>query len=227
MDRTMAFRLPLDGHPRAVVTSDYGLRRARVCLGGRIALEVVSAADLARGVAATLEGCGTLVLRAADGELELTLDGAPALREEDLTAPVSRSVWLHAWIALAGSLLGFVASGLYLHRARVFADPWAMKMALHMAGWHFLLAVSLFPASILGQRTGIRAVQAVSALFFAIHAGIAISNATPDPGHGSTPWVGLLNAASGVAFLGAAIYGQVAHRDMDPEVGLARPRASA
>lgn len=223
MDRVMAFRLPVTGHPRAVVTSDYGLCRARVCVGGRTAIEVCSPAELARGASAALEGCGLLALRAADGELELTLDGALAVREEDLAAPVSRSAWIHAWIALTGSLLGFIASGLYLQRARIRADPWAMKMALHMAGWHLLLTLTLFPASVLGQRTGIRAVQTVSALFFAIHVGLALCNTTPVPGEGGLPWIASLNAASGLAFLIAALYGRVAFRDMDPEASLSGP----
>ena len=211
MNRTLAFRLPVPGRPRAIVTSDYSLTRARVCVGGRTALDVRSSAQLALGACATLDCGGTLELRSDGGHLALTLDGAPAVLEEDLTAPVSRSAWLHAWIALAGSLLGFIASGLYVQRARAFADPWAMKMALHMAGWHLLLALTLFPASVLGQRAGIRAVQAISALFFAIHVGLALSNT-----HAQDASVAAFNAGSGLAFLVATAYGQIAHRDMDP-----------
>ena len=72
--------------------------------------------------------------------------------------PISGSAWLHAWIALTGSVLGFVASYLYVGRAQTFSDQWAMQMAIHMAGWHLLLALTLFPASVWGQRPGIRSV---------------------------------------------------------------------
>lgn len=215
MDQTFVFCLPAPGLPRVTVTSDYGLRRATVRMADRVALDVASPDELERGVAVEVPGYGVLALRTADGELALTLDGRPVRREDELTAPVSRSAWLHAWIALAGSLFGFLASALYVQRARAFADPWAMKMALHMAGWHLLLTLTLFPASVLGQRPGIRAVQAVSALFFAIHVGIALANT-----HAEGPWIAALNGASGLAFLGAAIYGQVAHRDMDPAGGV-------
>lgn len=214
MDRTIVYRLPAPGLPRVLVTSDYGLRRAHVTFRDSVALAVESAEGLVRGATAELPGLGTLSLQAQDGELALTLDGRAVRREDELCAPVSHSAWVHAWIALLGSLFGFIASALYVARARAQADPWAMKMALHMAGWHLLLTLTLFPASVLGQRPGIRAVQAVSALFFAIHVGLALANAQAEG-----PWIACLNALSGFAFLAAAVYGQVAHRDMDPTGG--------
>jgi hypothetical protein len=139
-----------------------------------------------------------------------------ATREEDIRVPPTPSAWIHAGIALLGSLLGFVAGALYVRRAHASADAWAMKMALHMAAWHLLLVLTLFPASVWGQRTGIRLVQAVSLVFFFIHVGIAIANLGAGAAAADGPWIGLFNALSGVAFLVAVVYGQRAHRDMDP-----------
>lgn len=215
MDRTIAFLLPLPGSPRAVVLTDYGLRRAELAIRGATALATESELDLQQGIRAHVPELGLLELRAADGELALTLDGRPALREDLAARPVVDAAWRHAWIALAGSLLGFLASSLYLERARAFGDPWALKMALHMAGWHLLLAVTLFPASVLGRGTGIRGVQSVSALFFAIHLGIACANLNVDPVRSDGPWIAMLNAASGIAFLAAVLYGQIAYRDAE------------
>jgi hypothetical protein len=154
-------------------------------------------------------------LRAGESEVVIEVDGERALREDRLQAPISRSAIIHAVIALLASFAGFVASWLYLDRAED-GDAWAMKMALHMAGWHLLLTLTLFPASIWGQRFGIRAVQVVSGLFFVIHAGIATANMF-EPFDG----IALFNALSGVAFLGAVLYGQRAHRDVDPLRALA------
>ena len=210
MSLSIAFWLPpQDGsRARAIFESDHRMSRATLRIDG------VEAIPLASLPIEELWNGRRLSLRAEAGEVELEVDGEPALREDRLSVPASRSAWLHAFIALFASFAGFVASWLYLERAEG-GDPWSQKMAIHMAGWHLLLTLSLFPASVWGQRTGIRAVQLVSALFFAIHAGIAIANlAEPFDG------IALFNALSGTSFLLAVVYGQRAHRDMDPLLAL-------
>jgi hypothetical protein len=92
-------------------------------------------------------------------------------------------------------------------------------MGLHMAGWHLLLTLTLFPASVWGQRIGIRVVQAVSLVFFLIHAGIATANLDM-----ADPAIAVLNALSGLLFGAATLYGQRAHRDMDPIRALVEAR---
>jgi hypothetical protein len=213
----IAFRLLGRGSPRAVFVTDYGLSRGRLLIEDTIVVDAPSRAALASGVSAELPGSGERVtVRLSDDDLGVWIDGVRARREDELRAPSSRSAWLHGWIALLASAFGFIASYLYVLRARALQDPWSMRMAWHMAAWHLLLTLTLFPASVWGQRIGIRAVQGVSALFFAIHVGIGLANVDGfgDPGHG--PWVALLNAASGLAFLTAVVYGQRAHADMDP-----------
>ncbi len=206
------FRLPGTFEP-AVFVSDYGLRGGRLLIGGAVALEAGSREALRSGARARVGGRAIEVSARDDGEIELRVDGAPALREERLRAPTSRSAWRHAWLALSGSFLGFAASWLYLRRAQVSGDAWAMKMAVHMAAWHLFLTLTLFPASVWGQRIGIRAVQLAALVFFFIHAGIALANLG---GPGDGPLLGALNAASGAAFLVTVLYGQRAHADMDP-----------
>ena len=95
-------------------------------------------------------------------------------------------------------MCGFAASWLYLQKT----DPWSFKMAFHMAGWHLLLVLTLSPISLLGGRKGVRGVQAVAAVFFAIHVGIALANTDAS----SLAGIGILNAASGLFFLATAIY---------------------
>jgi hypothetical protein len=207
MSLEVSFRLPIDGHPRAVFASDFGLRGGRLLVDGAVVLEAPSRAALDLGITARL-GAARLTVRAIDDHaVRVWVDGVEAPREDRLYAPTSRSAWAHASLALAGSLFGFSASWLYLARA----DPWSTKMALHMAAWHLLLTLTLFPASVWGQRIGIRAVQLAALVFFVIHVGIALANTTA-PMDG----VAVLNAASGIAFLATVLYGQRAHRDMDP-----------
>ncbi len=149
--------------------------------------------------------------------VEVAIDGRPAPAESALKPRPSRSAWMHAVIALAASAAGFIASYLYLEKAWALDSVWSLKMANHMAAWHLLLTFTLFPASVWGRRAGIRAVQATSALFFAIHLGIAIANfVDPDPIHADGVWIGVWNAVSGAFFLLAVFYGNVAWRDMDP-----------
>ena len=50
----------------------------------------------------------------------------------------------------------------------------------------------------------------VSGVFFAIHLGLALANVEEGPG------IAVLNAASGLCFLVAVVYGQRAWTDMDP-----------
>lgn len=217
--RTFAFRLPVAGSPRATFETDFGLRGGRLLVEDRVAIAVHTREALANGA----------VTRYADQELEVRLvtDGATehvvllyagqlVPTEDRLSAPPSRSAWIHGWVALAASFFGFVASWLYLERARSFEDAWALKMAIHTAGWHLMLTLLLFPASVWGQRIGIRAVQLVSLIFFFIHLGMAISNLDAASRSMSGPWIATFNALSGICFAAAVVYGQTAHRDMDP-----------
>ncbi len=162
----------------------------------------------------------SLVERRGVPRIEITVDGALAVPEDHLRAPIAGSAKIHAWIALLASFFGFVASYLYLGRAESFQDPWSLKMAMHMAGWHLLLTLTLFPASFWGQRLGIRVVQGVSLGFFFIHLGIAVANMWPQGGPSDGPWIAVLNALSGLFFLAATVYGQKAHRDMNPLTAL-------
>jgi hypothetical protein len=211
----VAFRLPTPDARRLVFVSDYGLRGGRVLLGDRVLVEAASSAALARGVSGQLpDSARVLTLQATDpADVQLRLDGEEVSPEDRLRAPISRSAWLHAFLALGGSAFGLVASWLYLRRAGLANDPWAMKMALHMAAWHLLLTLTLFPLSVFGQRVGIRAVQGTSLIFFCIHVGIAVAN-TGSAFDG--PWIAVFNGASGLAFLAAAVYGSRAYADMDP-----------
>lgn len=207
----VAFRLP-DAR-RLIFVSDYSLCGGQVLLEDRVLIDARSTEALARGATGRLDA-GVLTLRATDpDDIRLALDGAEIVREDRMRAPISRSAWIHAFLALGGSLFGFLASWLYVRRAGLLSDPWALKMALHMAAWHLLLVLTLFPLSVYGQRIGIRVVQATSLLFFCIHVGIAVANTGPAF---DGPWIAIFNAVSGVAFLCAAIYGSRAYRDMDP-----------
>jgi hypothetical protein len=215
---SIAFRLPGPAAATALFVSDYGLRGGRLLVDGEVVVRASSRAALVAGIAGRLrESKSRIEVRADDSdacEVRLWLDGVEATREDRLRAPTSRSAWLHAFLALSGSALGFVASWLYLRRAAVSGDPWAMKMAFHMAAWHLLLTLTLFPASVWGQRIGIRAVQLASLVFFCIHLGIALSNTGADVRLAEGPWIALLNGSSGLAFLATVLYGQRAHADM-------------
>ncbi len=227
----IAFRLPLPGWPRALFRSDYSYGHAELSLAGegtvvrapnRHALEAGAEGRLSTGQTVALR----LETEHGDPKLRLLVDGACALREDSLSAPPSRSAYIHAVVAFMGSALGFIAGYLYLIKARELADPWSLKMAFHTAGWHLLLTFTLFPASVWGQRLGIRAVQGVSLIFVFIHVGIALANfssanaAAADALHdGGIAW---LNGLSGLAFLASVIYGQRAYRDMDPVAALDR-----
>jgi hypothetical protein len=222
-DLRSAFRLPVTGWPLAVVESDYGFRGARLVVNDRPLLDVPSRDRLLEGVTTRLpdghELRLTLETEQGQDRIQLTVDGRAALPESAISAKPSRSAWIHAAIALVGSFAGFGGGLFYLIKAQNLVDPWAMKMAYHTAGWHLLLTFSLFPASVWGQRVGIRAVQLVSLVFFFIHLGIAIANVvTPDSMHDGS--IAVLNAISGVLFLASVIYGQRAWRDMDPIAAL-------
>ena len=225
-----AFHLPLPGWPRAVFCSDYAYERAELRLGEGVVLHASTRSLLERGVSALIPGSAARIeMRLAPNDVgtptvQVSVDGRAALSEDRLRARPSASAWWHASIALAASIAGFVASYLYLLRAATEAGDWPLKMARHMAGWHLLLVVTLFPSSVWGQRVGIRAVQWTSALFFVIHAGIALANlAAPDAsGHGGA--IALWNALSGACFLAAVLYGNRAYRDMDPVAALQQGR---
>lgn len=215
----IAFRLPVEGWPRAWFHSDFGFENARLEVEGAIVLQARTRASLERGATGTLPGGEPCAMRlaTAGGALRIEVDaaGRRAPREDRVWARPTRSAWIHAGLALAGSAAGFAASWFYLERARTLDSVWAMKMGYHTAGWHLLLTLTLFPASVWGQRTGIRAVQLVSLVFFFIHAGIALANSGP-----GDPAIALFNGLSGVAFLLSVIQGQRAHRDMDPIAAL-------
>lgn len=224
MALAMDFRLPVTGWPKATFETSYGFDGGRLMFEGQAVLQVPDRVALERGVAGALPGTSTSLEVRLDGrDVLLSVGGVEAVREDDLSAPPSRSAWIHAFMALGASFFGFVAGYLYLEAARVTADPWPMKMAMHMAGWHLLLTFLLFPASVWGQRFGIRAVQFVSFVFFAIHAGIAIANIVdPDPTRPDSMAIALFNALSGVLFGVATVYGNRAHADMDPVKALER-----
>jgi hypothetical protein len=220
-DIELGFLLPLPGWPRAVFTSDFGYEHAELRLDDRVVLRAPTRAELERGATGLVPSAAAVTMRLGTNdrgtpEIQIAVDGRFALAEGGVRARPTRSAWTHACLALAASGAGFVASWLYLLRAAAEEGDWALKMGRHMAGWHLLLVVTLFPASVWGQRRGIRGVQLVSVLFFAIHAGIAIANlGAADPaGHGGA--IAFFNAVSGVFFLAAAVYGNVAYRDMDP-----------
>lgn len=234
MDRAeneIAFLLPLPGWPQATFQGDFSYQSGRLLIDGAPVLSATTRAELERGVrkilpAAHAEVAMQLVGGGTRHDLRVTVDGRPGRRVDSLRARPSRSAWIHACQALAGSAAGFAASYLYLQKAAALHSEWALKMGNHMAGWHLLLTFTLFPASVWGQRVGIRAVQWVSLLFFLIHAGIAIANLGPsDPTEPDDAWIAGLNALSGVLFLMAAIYGNRAYRDMDPVAAVRSGRA--
>ena len=220
----LAFRLPIHGWPRAHFRSDFGFGGARLEVDGAIVLRARTREDLEAGVTGSLPGGEACAMRliTRDGALHVEVEaaGERAPREDRVWAKPTRSAWIHASIALAGSAAGFAASWFYLVKAWNDDSQWAMKMGYHTAGWHFLLTLTLFPASVWGQRLGIRAVQLVSLVFFFIHAGIALANSGP-----GTPAIALFNGLSGLAFLASVVYGQRAYRDMDPIRALQDGRA--
>jgi hypothetical protein len=225
---SIAYRLPLDDWPQAVFESDYAFEGGRLTLAGATIAEAADRQTLERGVIGRYRGHDVAVRLVMDGHIPLVhveVDGREAPPETDLRPRPSRSAWAHAAIALSASAAGFVASYLYLEKAWALDSVWSLKMANHMAAWHLLLTFTLFPASVWGRRPGIRAVQATSALFFAIHLGIAIANlVSPDPVHAGGTWIAVWNAVSGAFFLLAVFYGNIAWRDMDPARALPRAR---
>jgi hypothetical protein len=226
LDHHIHFRLPVPGWPRITLASTFTFDRAELAANGVVLLSTSSRAELEAGVKLRMPKADRaesydLEIRLEPGtgqpQVQILVDGKAALREDRLRARPSQSAWLHAWLALAGSGAGFVASWLYLVKAQTLQSPWALKMGNHMAGWHLLLTFCLFPASVWGQRVGIRSVQAVSLLFFLIHLGIAIANLGPsDPNDPNDGTIAFFNALSGIFFLITAVYGNRAHADMDP-----------
>lgn len=198
-------------------------------LNGQTVLSAATRGALEEGVCGILPGLGhKLELQLKGGasapRFELRVDGQLAPQESEICAPPSRAAMYHALQALFGSLAGFASSALYLHKAALHADIWARKMGVHTLGWHLLLVFTLFPASLWGQRLGIRAVQLVSAVFFAIHLGIAIANWAA-PASPQDFAIAALNLLSGFWFLVALLYGQRAYRTMDPLAALRAGRA--
>lgn len=226
---SIAFRLPIRGRPRAVFETDYLYQGGRLLLDGACVLTVPSRAALERGAsAASAAGVISVRLEARDGEsrVVVALDDVEATDERDVEVHATRSAFIHALLALGGSFGGFVASYLYLHKAALIHSAWALKMGQHTAGWHLLLTLTLFPGSIWGGRTGIRIVQCVCLLFFAIHLAIAVANLVgSDPTNPNDAGVAVFNALSGALFFAAALYGNRAHRDMEPGLSLARCEA--
>ena len=223
-ERDVTFRLPLEGWPRATFRSDYALRGGYLEVDGTTIVRAATRDDLRAGVDGCFGGAPVLVRLSGDTDrIEVLVAGEPAVTEADLPVKTSRSAWLHAWQALGASAFGFIASYLYLVEARASGESWPLRMGVHMALWHLLLTLTLFPASVWGQRLGIRAVQLVSAVFFAIHAGITIANVVdPDPTRIDSFGIATFNALSGLLFAVATVYGNRAHRDMDPLAALSR-----
>jgi hypothetical protein len=218
----IAFRLPIGGFPRAVFQSDYAYTGGRLRLGERTLLEADSREALEAGVEGSLDGAPIAMRLDVDGErkaLRLMLEGKRVQREARIFAAPSRSAWIHAFIALGASFAGFSASFFYLMKSKAQDDPWALKMGQHMAGWHLLLTLTLFPLSVWGQRLGIRSVQLASLIFFGIHVSIAMANSDF-----SEPFITIFNTISGVLFFVSVIYGQRAHRDMAPAAAFASGR---
>ncbi len=213
------FRLPVKGWPRALFKCGFGHENARLTVDGARVLTARTREDLEAGVKGELRTGEPVSMRLARGRGGLVVEvaGKRAIREDRVFAKPTRSAWIHAVIALGGSAAGFVASAFYLVRSSSLSalDPmsaqWAYKMGIHTAGWHLLLTFTLFPASVWGQRAGIRAVQVASLVFFGIHVGIALANADM-----ADPAIAFFNALSGVLFAASVVYGQRAHRDMDP-----------
>ncbi len=209
----VAFRL--DKQRRAQFISDYGMSKGRCLVDGAEVISIPSYAALRAGVSRDLAGLGRITVRAdEDFEVRMWVDEVEAPREDRVVEPISRSAWHHAWLALSGSGLGFIASWLYLRRAEASGDPWALKMAMRMAAWHLMLTLTLFPASLWGRRVGTRAVQGAALVFFFIHLGIALANTGSHVAIAEGPWLALLNGASGIAFFVTVVYGQRAHADM-------------
>ena len=227
----ISFLLPLPGWPCVRFESDYSYESARLLVGDQVVVRARTRAELERGVCGSVPEHGVpillqLVHLPGKYEVQVEVAGQVARREDTLRARPTRSAWTHACLALAGSAAGFIASYLYLLKAASMQSDWALKMGNHMLGWHLLLTFTLFPASVWGQRAGIRAVQLVSLVFFLIHAGIAIANMLPNAGAaGDDTWIALFNATSGLFFLTATIYGNRAWRDMDPVAALRVGRA--
>jgi hypothetical protein len=222
----IVYRLPLPGWPRALFRSDYGYRGARLSVDGAQVLHATSLEALKAGVEGILPGANdaSITMRleeAGDAPVVVvTAGGSLALREDRVWARPTRSAWNHAFIALAGSAAGIAASAFYLMKAVAMNDDWSRKMGMHTLGWHLLLTFTLFPASVWGQRPGIRTVQFVSLLFFCIHLSMALANMNL-----TDPAIAFFNAASGVLFMASTIYGQRAYRDMDPVLALRMGRA--
>lgn len=208
---------------RVVFESDFAFTEGRILLEDEELAHTSSREGLESGLSASpasLGGralCARLVMEGAQPKVVATLDGEGLPEESKLRPRPSRSAWIHAFIALGGSVAGFAASLLYLERADATASAHAFKMAYHMAGWHLLLVFTLFPASVWGRRPGIRAVQFVALVFFLIHVGIALANvANPIPADPTEFRIALWNAASGLLFAVCVGYGVRAWRDMDP-----------
>jgi hypothetical protein len=200
----IAYLMPNASHQRAVFVTDYGLRGGRLVVGDDVVVEAHDHEELARGVSAALPATGELVeVRASDDfDVFVRVGGAEALREDRIAEGRRRATWIHGGVSLGGSACGFAASWLYVLRARAAADPWAMKMAIHMAAWHLLLTLALFPAAVWGGRFGRHAVRGTALVFFFIHVGIAMANGGTAEEQGG--WIAVLNAASGLLFLATA-----------------------
>lgn len=213
----LVYRLPVAGWPRAIFKSGFGYENARLTVDGARVLLSSTREDLESGVQGELRGGDAVAMRLTEGGLAIVAGGKHAVREDRIFAKPTRSAWIHAFIALAASAAGFTASAFYLARSSALAnlDPlssvWAHKMGIHTLGWHLLLTLTLFPASVWGQRWGIRSVQVVSLVFCVIHAGIAAANADM-----SDTAIAVFNALSGILFAISVAYGQRAYRDMDP-----------
>src|SRR5690242_5615788 len=133
---SIAFRLPVEGWPRALFQSDFGFRGADLVIDGATVLAAGSREALEQGVEGALAPGGAAIAmqlverRGVLGPL-VTVAGEEALREDKLSAKPSRSAWIHAIIALLGSAAGFASSYVYLLKAQAMNSAWALKMGQH------------------------------------------------------------------------------------------------
>jgi hypothetical protein len=225
-DHELRFRLPVKGCPEVVFETNYSYAGGRLLMGEEELLVVASRQELRDGASCCFHDTDEVLFIELISDsvnrayLVMTLGGRKALTEKELTLHPSRSTWIEASLALLASVFGLWASYRYLALFQQTGEAWPLKMACHMAGWHLLLVLTLFPAVAWGQRIGIRTAQVVSGLFALIHLGIALANFFSMGEKVDTPGIAFFNAASGILFLAALVYGARAHSDMDPVAAL-------
>src|SRR5690242_17709737 len=97
----VAFRLPLDGWPRALFRSDFGYGRARLQIEGEQVLRADSRDELERGIEGSWDANGApLMMKLRDrggvSVVQVLVAGREAVREDKVWAKPTRSAWIHA-----------------------------------------------------------------------------------------------------------------------------------